>query len=114
MRLLPQMNTRYSQPGDAQLKTTSFKGESLPYLVVADIVIAFVYALSIRSVAQSLGDILYVWYSIHNSIGWPVGISARNRFQVYCMGIAQLCMKRRQRMLTFLCTIGAVLFHWTF
>lgn len=52
--------------------------------MITNIVIAFVHALSIRSIVQSISNVLYIWYSIHNSAGWPVGISARNRFQVYC------------------------------
>lgn len=78
------MNIRYSQPRNITL-SAALQGNIRLYLMITDIIIAFVHTLSVRSIVQSIGDILYIWYSIHNSAGWPVGISARNRFQVYCM-----------------------------
>jgi hypothetical protein len=78
------MNIQYLQPRNIALRRR-LQGRIALYLMITDIVIAFVYALSIRSIAQSIGDVLYIWYSVHDSADWPVGISTRNRFQVDCV-----------------------------
>lgn len=51
-------------------------------LVVADVVVTFVYALSVCSVAQGPVDVLDIWDAVDDCACWPASMSLRYTVKV--------------------------------
>lgn len=57
-------------------------GDSAPYLVVADIVIALVHAFPVRPVRERVRDVLDIWDSVHEGANWPASATRGNAVQI--------------------------------
>jgi hypothetical protein len=56
--------------------------DSAPYLVITDVIVALVYALTVRPVRQRFRDVLYIWDSIDEWVNWPRGVTRSNPIQI--------------------------------
>lgn len=56
-------------------------------LVVAYVVVAFVYTPAVRSIAQSLSNILDIWDAINNDARRPMRISLRHGIIIDCRSV---------------------------